>query len=157
MKPVDKLGITNKRTKKGAVDNSGKRGKSDVPKKPYKDEEFEAFLDSLEDPTVQAHWYEIAEALKIDNDTITRWLKHPRAVEARRKGFQEALKGMKVAGVNDWRMHESKIKMLGINPANKTDITSGGEKIEVIPILGGTSAIHSDNGRKEDPEPKEEN
>lgn len=82
-----------------------------------KKEEFEAFIGILEGNSI-AHWKDIAEAIGIDKDTITEWKKHPRAREARIKGIQYALTQMELAGKNDWRMWETKLKMLGINKDN---------------------------------------
>ena len=120
------------------------KGSNFTPAEPIirKDEEFEEFIKILEgdkDSTeggipVVAHWVEIAEALGVDKDTITRWKKHPRAVEARKKGIREALYKMQYAGSKDWKMWESKLKMLGISPVDKSDITSDGEKIEGVII-----------------------
>lgn len=125
-----------------------KKVHNQVPSEPYRDEEFEEFIRVLKDPTVQAHWYEIAQALKVEPATISRWAKHPKAILARQEGVAEALAGMQQAGNNDWRMYESKLKMLGINPTAKTDITSAGEKI--IPIFGGQAAIQEHNSNSED-------
>ena len=82
-----------------------------------KKEEFEAFIGALEGSSI-AHWKDIAEAVGVDKDTVTEWKKHPRAIEARVKGIQYAFNQMELAGKNDWRMWETKLKMLGINKDN---------------------------------------
>jgi len=86
----------------------------------YKDVEFQEFIKEIEKGSI-AHWQEIAEALGVEADTITRWKKLPEAVDAQRKGIANALAGMETAGKKDWRMYEAKLKMLGINPAIKVD------------------------------------
>lgn len=86
----------------------------------YKEVEFQEFIREIEEGSI-AHWQEIAEALGVEEDTITRWKKTPEAVEARRKGIANALSGMQKAGLKDWRMWEAKLKMLGINPPQKLD------------------------------------
>lgn len=86
----------------------------------YKDVEFQEFIKEIEAGSI-GHWQEIAEALDVDPDTITKWKKTPEALEARRKGIAAALAGMETAGKKDWRMYEAKLKMLGINPAIKVD------------------------------------
>ena len=91
--------------------------------------EFEEFIKILEGNIVD-HWINIADAIGVDKDTITEWKKHPRAKEAIQNGVKRALEGMEKAGDKDWRMWESKLKMLGVSPLEKKDITSGGEKIE---------------------------
>lgn len=105
------------------------------PKKPYKTEEFKAFIKTIQDPTVIAHWVEIAEALGVDPTTITEWKKCPEAIEARKAGIKEALYKMQYSGAKDWKMWESKLKMLGINPVDRTDLTSDGEKIQTVDVL----------------------
>jgi hypothetical protein len=70
--------------------------------------------------------------LGVDRDTIAKWKKHPLAQKAIRDGIEKAFEGMQKAGGNDWRMWESKLKMLGVSPVEKADVTSGGEKITVI-------------------------
>ena len=82
-------------------------------------EEFEAFIKFLEEGS-DAHWVEIAEAIGVDKDTITEWKKQPRAVEARTQGINNAIKEMQNVGRRDWRMWESKLKMLGIIPKDKS-------------------------------------
>lgn len=99
------------------------RKSTQTPDNPYKDEEFEAFLESLEDPTVQAHWYQIAEVIGVTKETLSRWQKHPRAIEARQRGIAESLKGMRTAGATEWKMYESKLKMLGIVPVERQEHT----------------------------------
>lgn len=103
-----------------------------IPKKPYKEAEFEAFLETLSDSTV-AYWVQVAQVLGISKDTISVWKKHPKAQQAIRDGMKKNMEGMQKAGKKDWRMWESKTKMLGVAPLEKQDITSGGEK--VVPIL----------------------
>lgn len=109
---------------------------------PYKDDEFEKFIETIEGDTVE-HWVNIASALGVTPDTITRWKKHPKAKEAIRRGINRALEGMEKAGGNDWRMYEAKLKMLGVDSTQKVDITSGGEK---LPIMGGTADVSKDQG-----------
>lgn len=103
-----------------------------------KKEAFSAFIKILKDGTV-AHWQSIARAIGVDNDTITEWKKLPEAREAIIRGINNSLKGMERAGGKDWRMWESKLKMLGISPVDKIeqDITSYGKP---IPILGGITS-----------------
>ena len=105
---------------------TGKKSSKNIRKKA----EFLAFLDSIRGSTV-AHWIQIAETLGVNKDTINRWKKYPEAKEAIRKGIKRAMNGMKRAGKGDWRMWESKLKMLGISPIEKADITSGGAPLSV--------------------------
>src|SRR3990167_4888571 len=113
-----------------------------------KKEEFEAFIGALEGSSV-AHWKDIAEAVGVDKDTITEWKKHPRARETRIKGIQYAFTQMEHAGKNDWRMWETKLKMLGINKDNVKEYADpeegeGIKKIEQIvdQMLGIYEGIH---------------
>ncbi len=89
-----------------------------------KKEAFDAFLEYLEDPdyNVACHWVDIAEALGVEDDTLAVWKKYPEAQEAIRKGIKKCLQAMEQAGKKDWKMWESKLKMLGINPPEKQEI-----------------------------------
>lgn len=103
------------------------------PKSPSKQEEFNAFLDLLRGEAVY-HWVQIADVLGVDRDTITRWKQHPAAKKAIRDGIEKTLEGMTKAGEKDWRMWESKAKMLGLSPIEKTDITSKGEQVKIAVV-----------------------
>ena len=98
-----------------------------------KKEEFEAFLEALGGSAI-AHWKDIAEAVGVDKDTITEWKKHPRAREARIKGFNYAFAQMEAVGKGDWRMWETKLKMLGINKDN-AEANAGPEHDEALTLL----------------------
>ena len=113
-----------------------KNGKSNS-KNPYKKAEFEAFIQLTKGDTI-AHWVQIAQALGIDPTTITDWKKHPLAKKAIRDGIERATEEMEKAGKDDWKMWESKLKMLGMSPVEKSDITSDGQPIPT-PIYGGSS------------------
>ena len=101
---------------------------------PYKKTEFEAFIELIKGPTI-AHWAQVAIALGINKDTITLWKRHPMAQKAIRDGVERALEEMEKAGKNDWKMWESKLKMLGISPIEKSDITSDGQPIPILSNL----------------------
>lgn len=88
---------------------------------PYKKKEFEAFIKTISEGQV-AHWLEIAGALGIDKNTVTAWKNLPEAQDAIQRGIDHALQCMEQAGGRDWKMWESKLKMLGVNPANKTEL-----------------------------------
>lgn len=106
-----------------------------------KKEAFDAFIKTLSDGTV-AHWQTIAQAIGVDNDTITAWKRLPEAQEAIKRGIDTALGGMAKAGEKDWRMWECKLKMLGIGPIDKKVIelsaTTMGKPL--IPLLGGLTS-----------------
>jgi hypothetical protein len=120
-----------------------------MARKPHrKDEEFEEFIKILEGDeseqggnTVVAHWREIAESLGINKDTITKWKDDPRAIEARKKGIREALFKMQYAGAKDWKMWESKLKMLGVSPIEKSEDKM---QIEEIIITRGYQDKHDE-------------
>lgn len=88
-----------------------------TPKNIYKEAEFNVFLQLLKEGT-NAHWAEVANALGVDADTITRWRHRPEAIKAQVDGIVHALKQMETVGAKDWRMWESKLKMLGVSPVN---------------------------------------
>lgn len=99
-------------------------------KNPYKKAEFEAFLELIKGDTI-AHWVQIAQTLGIDPTTITAWKKLPLAQKAIKDGIEKAVEGMEKAGTGDWRMWESKLKMLGVSPVEKADFTSDGKPLRV--------------------------
>jgi hypothetical protein len=86
----------------------------------YKKEEFKAFLKLIREGQAYT-WVAVAEALGVDQDTITAWKNTDEGRKAIADGIQNALKEMEDAGKKDWRMWESKLKMLGVNPSVKVD------------------------------------
>jgi len=88
---------------------------------PYKKSEFKQFLKIITNEGQFAHWAEIGRALNIDKNTISTWKQLPEAQEALAQGIAKALQEMETAGRKDWRMWESKLKMMGINPATKLE------------------------------------
>jgi hypothetical protein len=110
---------------------------TDNPTNPSKKEEFEKFLELIKGDS-SAHWVQIAKALGVDRTTINVWRNHPLAKKAIRDGIEKAFEGMEKAGASDWKMWESKLKMLGISPIEKQDITTDGEALPQ-PLLGGIS------------------
>lgn len=116
-----------------------------MPKKPSKATEFNLFLEFMESGAVE-YLYQVAEIIGVDAGTISDWKKLPQVQEAQARGIKRTMAEMEKAGKRDWRMWESKLKMLGISGVQKTDITSGGEKI--TPIYGGQS-VQGHNGNKE--------
>lgn len=116
----------------------------------YKTEKFNLFIETIKKNEV-GHWIQIARAIGICNDTIHRWKKLPRARKAIKEAIDSTMEKMEKAGKNDWKMWESKLKMLGVAPVDKSemDITSGGK---VIPILNGItkkSDVHKNNSDRE--------
>lgn len=98
----------------------------------YKDTEFKAFIEEIEKGSIP-HWQDIAKAIGVSKDTITVWKKHPEAQAAISRGITEAIEGMTSAGKRDWRMWESKLKMLGVVPTERTELGGlDGEKFELV-------------------------
>jgi hypothetical protein len=91
---------------------------------------FEKFIELIGRKSV-GHWVQIAKALNVSPDTITDWKKHPLAKKTIRDEIDRAMDGMEDAGFSDWRMWESKLKMLGISPIEKADVTSNGETVNI--------------------------
>lgn len=127
---------------------------------PYKKEQFDAFIATIKGNAV-GHWVQIARVLGVSNSTIHEWKKLPQAQKAIKDQIERIGEEMERAGKDDWKMWESKMKMLGVSPIEKqeTDLTSGGEK--VIPILGNSVVTYTDdfstnNSNEETAESKEE-
>lgn len=91
----------------------------------YKKNEFRAFIRSIKHGQI-AHWQDIARAIGVDENTITVWKKLPEAQDAINEGIDYALEQMQTVGKRDWRMWETKLKMLGVNPASKVEHTGEG-------------------------------
>jgi hypothetical protein len=110
--------------------------------------EFLAFIGEIEKGAI-ANWIDIARALGVDKDTITEWKKLPEAQIAIKKGLSDALSSMEEVGRKDWRMWESKLKMLGLIPREKHELS--GPEGKPIAILGGASVrgLHSDDSVSE--------
>lgn len=98
---------------------------------PYKKKEFEAFIKTISEGQA-GHWVEIANALNVDANTITAWKKLPKAQQAIQDGIEHALKCMEQAGGRDWKMWETKLKMLGINPATKIDANINDPRKDIL-------------------------
>lgn len=115
----------------------------------YKNVEFAEFIKEIESGSI-AHWQEIAEALDVDPDTITKWKNTPEAIEARRKGISAALAGMQTAGKKDWRMWAERLKMLGINPPQKISATIDDPRKAILDKynLGGEEGASSDSPKE---------
>ena len=101
--------------------------------------EFLAFIGEIEKGAI-ANWIDIARTLGVDKDTITEWKKLPEAQVAIKNGISHALSNMEKVGKQDWRMWESKLKMLGLIPREKHEVSgSDSNPIVIAPILGGLS------------------
>jgi len=130
-----------------------KTGKNN-PTNPSKKAEFEAFIELIKGNTV-AYWVQIAQVLGVDRTTVAEWKKHPLAKKAIKDGIERAMEQMEKSGQKDWKMWESKLKMLGVAPIEKQDITSDGGKIK--PLLGGISSDEGSNSNKQISKVKKEN
>lgn len=95
--------------------------------------EYDEFIEIIKNGQ-PAHWIQVAQVLGVDNETISRWKKRPEAQQAIKEGINKSLSKMEEVGAKDWKMWESKLKMLGISPVDKSDLTSDGQKIEQVVI-----------------------
>lgn len=107
---------------------------------PYKKKEYQAFVKAISEDQI-GHWVEIARALNVDNDTITAWKKLPEAQAAIQAGIDHAMKCMQQAGSRDWKMWEAKLKMLGVNPATKVDVSVNDPRKEILSKYMGESDV----------------
>lgn len=105
-----------------------------IKKKPYKEAEYNKFLAIVKSGN-QETWLMVAQALNVDPETITKWKRTPAAQSALASGINRALKEMERAGSSDWRMWESRLKMLGVNPSVKIEAESKVEVTHVNKIL----------------------
>lgn len=86
----------------------------------YKEKQFSKFLELIEEGE-QSFWAEIARAIGVDQDTITKWKETPEAQKAIAQGIINTLRQMEMAGKKDWRMWETKLRMLGVNSSQKIE------------------------------------
>lgn len=101
----------------------------------YKEKEFKKFIEAIEEGQ-QPFWKEIADAIGVDQDTITAWKELPEAKKAIQRGIQNTLREMEGAGRKDWRMWEARLKMLGINPAIKVDAKVSDTRKDILSKYG---------------------
>lgn len=107
--------------------------------KPYKEVEFETFLNLIGDENIE-NWTIMAEVLGVSRDTIGLWMKHPKAKAAISKAINKNLAEMEKAGKRDWKMYREKLKMLGVIEKQRTELTGkDGERLIPSPIYGGKS------------------
>jgi hypothetical protein len=116
------------------------QSRTDIPQKPYREEEFDEFIKFLESlgsgKMARGAWYQIAEALGIDRKTLERWRHHPLAVEATKAAITANINGMIEAGANDYRMYKDNAKLLGVKyDKQNLDVTSNGETIQGVIVL----------------------
>ena len=97
----------------------------------YKNAQFKKFIKSLSSSSIP-HWSNIAEAIGVSNDTITRWKDLPEAQKAIQEGIDYAMAQMERSGKSDWRMWKEKLAMLKVAATERVDVTSGGEKLELV-------------------------
>ena len=139
-KPSEEAGKTSEKKVKKKVKKASKKETPTIPSEEriYKKEQFQVFLDLLRGESAY-HWNQIANAIGVDPDTITAWKKHPSAQKAIRDGIERALEGMTKAGKDDWRMWESKLKILGLSQVERIDHTTKGKELPT-PIYAGKKA-----------------
>lgn len=92
------------------------RRNEDKGLEPYQEAKFEAFLGLIKNDGAK-NWTAIAKALDVHPNTITAWKRHPEAQQAIADEVKRSLEQMEKVGTKDWRMWESKLKILGVNPA----------------------------------------
>lgn len=115
-----------------------------APKNPLKKQEFKQFIKIIKSNKVGS-WLEVAEALGVDQDTITAWKATPEAMKARADAIADALDNMERVGKNDWRMWEAKLKMLGVNPPQRHDI----RRVDLVGrILAGYGLTEGEDARQ---------
>lgn len=102
-----------------------------MTKNPYKEDKFQAFLKILSEGNF-GHWYEIAQALGVDRDTITAWRRTEQGRAAIGKGIDYALTQMEKAGKKDWRMWHEKLKLLGLNAPQKLEHSAGDDPVATL-------------------------
>lgn len=99
----------------------------------YKKWEFKQFLGFVEGKNLgRALMY--AKALGIDRRTMQKWMQQPELARPLIDALDELLSNMQKAGKDDWRMHAELIKMLGLDDVKNIDLTSEGEKINVLQV-----------------------
>lgn len=106
----------------------------------YKKSEFRKFLNTLKWGST-AHWVDIAKAIGVNDDTLRAWRELPEAQAAVQEGIDNALASMQQSGNKDWRMWEAKLRMLGVNPADKHEVIVDDKRDKILDkYLGGSDA-----------------
>lgn len=107
-----------------------------VQKRVYKKHEFKEFLKIIGEGAI-SHWVQIAEILKVDQNTIAAWREMPEAQEIIAKGIDDALAKMAETGGKDWRMWQEKAKLLGMVAIQKEEKKIEGElNVALVEFVG---------------------
>lgn len=122
---------------------------SNSTKKPYLEQEFEAFIKLIGDANIE-NWTIMADVLGVSRETVVAWKKHPRAKEAISNAINRNLEAMTQHGKRDWKMYREKLKMLGILDIQRNELTGKDGKDLPTPILS-THVISTDNSDKKAP------
>src|SRR4030043_357297 len=110
---------------------------------PYKTEEYQKFIQTVENGEIPEHWQILAEALGITEQTIIRWKQLPEFQKALNKGLDKALREMQRAGGDDWKMWRERIALLRKEKQGDS-MTINADK--VVAILGGVTNVSGNNG-----------
>lgn len=106
--------------------------------------EYSKFLDYVKGHKVQRAMI-YAKMLGIDRRTMANWCNQPELREALAEAIDELIEGMQRAGKDDWRMYREMLKMAGLDDGEKLDLTSDGEKLNIV-----TVEFVDSNGNKKD-------
>lgn len=113
------------------MSKTGKKNKSNQSDTSvYKQDEFDIFISTIKGNAVGS-WVQIANVVGVSRDTINRWRKLPQARKAITDAIERANDEMERSGKDDWRMWESKLKMLGVSPIERKDLTSDDKPINL--------------------------
>jgi hypothetical protein len=108
-------------------------------------DKFREFIRTIKEEQV-GHWVEVARAVGVSEATISNWRRLPESQEPIKLGIINTLEKMEKAGNKDWRMYESKLKMLGLVPTQKASITLQDPRGEILKKYGLTSETEEAKG-----------
>ncbi len=132
-----------------------KKDVDQIEVEPYKKEQYEDFIQILEEGVPITSWKNIYEGYGIDDKTLNEWRKTRRAQVAMKKNIREASEKMRVAGVDDWRMWEKHLKLLGIDAVDRIDLTTKDKEINTPYSDNGSHQFITEFNKKLDEEAKD--
>lgn len=84
----------------------------DIVQEVQKDPEYQVFIKLVGEGKIPENWEDMADAIGVHRNTISRWKKMPEFQKALLAGIDESIKQMTHVGKKDWRMWRERYAML---------------------------------------------
>lgn len=127
------------------TNNTPTSGNNSIPDMPYKDMQFEAFIQIIGEGNLP-NWTIIAQVFGVDRSTITRWKNTPAARQAIKNAIAYHLSKMTTLGSEDWKMHERMLILLGVDM--KQVVEMPGVENGLNAVAGALQDIYKQDGQR---------